>query len=296
MIADLKPEKTEQRNYQNYHTMSWDDEDFDVSNKTAPVASWEDEAEDEPVMESWEVDEDEEAQKKKALEDKKKADLKKKQDLAKTKKQSAKTGDKTLLNIDKVDEKTRRELLKKAELESDLNNAADLFGGLGVANDKLDELTAHPKERAAAAAAANQKPAFSKDTPLELHPLFQPTNKQEFEKLRKTLAPILTGLAKDLSLLYSSNLAIDLIRDLVQPLSVESTRKVVSTLNVVQREKEKQERQARLLKAGGTSTGGAGKKKAKPLVKTNVNDTHFKKDALDDLDANYDDFGDDDFM
>lgn len=277
--------------------MSWDDEDFDVSAKTAPVASWEDEADDEPVMESWEVDEEEEAKKKKEAEDKKKAELKKKQEGAKAKKLAAKSGEKKLLDIDTVDEKTRRELLKKAELESDLNNAADLFGSLGVANDKLDELTAHPKERAAAAAAAsNKQPAFTKDTPLELHPLFQPTNKQEFEKLRKTLAPILTGLAKDLSLLYSSNLAIDLIRDLVQPLSVESTRKVVSTLNVLLREKEKQERQARLLKAGGTATGGAGKKKAKPLVKTNVNDTHFKKDALDNLDDNFDDFGDDDFM
>lgn len=275
--------------------MSWDDEDFDVSAKTAPAASWEDEAEEDPVMESWEVDEEEEAKKKKAAEDKKAAELKKKQASAKPKKAAAKAGDKKLLDIDMADEKTRREMLRQAELESDLNNAADLFGSLGVANDKLDELTAHPRERAAAAAAA-QEPRFTKDTPLQLHPLFHPTNKQEFEKLRKTLAPILTKLAQESSLLYSLSLAIDLIRDLVLPLSVESTRKVISTLNVAQREKEKQERAARLLKAGGTATGGAGKKKAKPLVKTNVNDTHFKKDALDNLDDNYDDFGDDDFM
>ena len=231
--------------------MSWDDEDFDVSTKTAPVASWEEEAEDEPVMESWEVDEEEEAKKKKAAEDKKKAELKKKQEEAKAKKLNA--GEKKLMEIDMVDEKTRKELLRKAELEADLNNAADLFGGLGVANDKLDELTAHPKERAAAAAAAKQKPALTKDTPLEQHPLFQPSNKQEFEKLRKTLAPILTNLAKDSLLLYSSNLAIDLIRDLVGPLSVESTRKVISTLNVSLKDKERQERQARLQKAGGTA-------------------------------------------
>lgn len=271
--------------------MSWDDEDFDIPASSAPAAaSWEVE-DDEPLMDSWDVDEEAEAKKKKAEADKKKAELKKKQDDAKLKKLAAKSGDIKLMEIDTVDERTRRELLRKAELEADLNNAADLFGGLGVAGDKLDdELIAHPRERLVV---QQQKPVFTRETPLTEHPLFQPTNKQEFEKLRKTLAPALTDLAEDALLNYSSSLAIDLIRDLVQPLSVENLRKVVSTLQVVQREKERQERQARLLKSGGTATGGAGKKKAKPLVKTNVDSAYKKGDALDE---DYDDFGDDDFM
>lgn len=269
--------------------MSWDDEDFDIPTTTkAAAASWEDEEED-PLMESWDVDEEAEAKKKKAEADKKKADLKKKQDEAKAKKLAAKSGEIKLMEIDTVDEATRRELLRKAELSADLNNAADLFGGLGVAGD-LDAANAHPREKLAKAA----KPALTKDTPLLEHPLFQPANKAEYEKLRKTLAPVLTELATNSPLNYASSLAIDLIRDLVQPLSVENLRKVNSTLAVVQKEKERQERQARLQKSGGTATGGAGKKKAKPLVKTNVNDG-FKKDAFDDMD-NYDDFGDDDFM
>lgn len=272
--------------------MSWDDEDFDIPTNSKPAAaSWEDEEED-PLMESWDVDEEEEAKKKKAEEDKKKAELKKKQEEAKAKKLAAKSGQPKLLEIDTLDEATRKELLRKAELSADLNNAADLFGGLGVAGDDLDSVIAHPKEKLAKPAA---KPAFNLNTPISEHPLFQPTNKQEYEKLRKTLGPVLTQLAENSLLNYASSLAIDLIRDLVQPLSVENLRKVNSTLAVVQKEKERQERQARLLKSGGTATGGAGKKKAKPLVKTNVNNS-FKKDAFDDMNADYDDFGDDDFM
>lgn len=166
-----------------------------------------------------------------------------------------------------MDERTRKELLKKAELNADLNNAADLFGGLGVANDDDGDdfdINEHPRERITKqqlAAAASKRPALTKDTPLEEHPLFQPTNKQEYEKLRKTVGTSLTRLNEDSSLLYASSLAVDLIRDLSQPLSVENLRKVISTLNVVIKEKERQERQARLKKAGGTATGGAGKRK-----------------------------------
>lgn len=270
--------------------MSWGDRDFCV-NKTDNVnVSWEDEAEDDPVVESWDVDEEEEVRKKKEADNQKKAELKKKQDEVKARKLAAKGGEQALLDIDLVDEETRKEMLRKAELVADLNNAADLFGGLGVANDKLeDALIAHPRE---SRGSAPQKLAFSKDIPLDKQPLFQPVNKAEYEKLRKTLGPVLTGLAEDSLMNYSSSLAVDLIRDLVQPLSVETLRKVISTLNVVQKDKERQERQARLLKSGGTATGGAGKKKAKPAVKANFDNDGFKKDDLDD----YDDFGDDDFM
>ncbi|KAG7195517.1 Translation initiation factor 3 subunit J component [Scheffersomyces spartinae] len=285
--------------------MSWDDEDFDIpsAGKDA-VLSWEDEGDDEPLLEeSWDVDEEEVARKKKEAEDQKKAEreaLKKKQDEAKAKKLHKKSGERTLMEIDELDEETRKELLKQAELQSDLNNAADLFGGLGVAGDDDFDINAHPRERLAklaAAAKANQSksgPKLTKDTPLSAHPIFQPTDKAEFEKLRKALSTTLTELSEDSLLNYSSGLAIDLIRDVAKPLSLENVRKVVSTLNVLIKDKEKAERQARLLKAGGTATGGAGKKKAKPAVKTNV--SNFKKDEFEDLSASYDDFGDDDFM
>lgn len=280
--------------------MSWEDEDFDVNAKTsgAAAASWEDEAEnDDPLLDSWDVDEEEEERKKKEAEAKKKADkeaLQKKQAEQKAKKTAAKKGDKpALLDIDKVDAKTRAEMLRKAEIAGDLNNAADLFGGLGVAEEF--DVNEHPKERAAKNAAASiprGQPELTKETPLTVHPIFNAESKQDFEKLRKSLSPTLTKLADESSLNYASGLAIDLIRDVSQPLSIENLRKVISTLNVQIREKERIERQNRLKKAGGTATGGAGKKKAKPAVKTNVNES-FKKDTFDD---DLGDFGDDDFM
>lgn len=281
--------------------MSWDDEDFDIPTKAAPAAaaaSWEDEEDDEPLLEeSWDVDEDEVKAKKAAEEAKKKAEkeaLKAKQNAAKANKAG---GNKKVLDVDLLDPEARAEALKKAQLSSDLNNAADLFGGLGVAGDDDDfDLTAHPRERAAAAAAA-KAPApvakLTKDTPLDMHPLFQPVDKDDYVKLRKTLAPALTQLAEDSLMNYSSSLAVDLIRDIAQPLSIENIRKVISTLNIAIKDKEKAERLARLKKAGGTATGGAGKKKAKPAVKTNVNES-FTKDNYDDM--SYDNFGDDDFM
>lgn len=279
-------------------TMSWDDDDFDVPSNNAG-ASWEDEGNDDPLLESWDIDEEEVARKKKEEEDKKKAEkeaLKKKQQDAKNKKLASKLGEKKLLDIDLMDEETRQELLRKAQVTSDLNNAADLFGGLGVANEDDFDVNEHPRERAAKLAAAKAKPAaprLTKDSPLEMHPLFQPTDKAEYEKLRKALATTFAQLAEDSPLNYSSALAIDLIRDAAQPLSLENVRKVVSTLNVVVKDKERAERQARLKKAGGTATGGAGKKKAKPAVKTNVSDM-YKKDTFDGGD--FDDFDDDDFM
>lgn len=186
-----------------------------------------------------------------------------------------------------MDEKTRKELIKQAELESDLNNAADLFGGLGV--------NEHPRERAAKAAAAKAaaEPTINADTPITAHPLFKPETKQDYEKLRKALSPALTKLNDQSPLNYSSALAIDLIRDLTKPLSTENIRKVISTLQVISKEKEKAERLARLSKAGGTATGGAGKKKAK-AGRPNLGGA-FKKDA-DVVVDNYDDFGEDDFM
>lgn len=282
--------------------MSWDDEDFDIPSNNAAAASWEDGVEDDdPVLESWDVDEEEEARKKKAAEAQKKAEkeaLHKRQAEAKARKLAAKNGgEQVLLEIDKVDPKTRAEMLRQAELNADLNNAADLFGGLGVA----DDVNEHPKEKAARLAAikaqqeAGQQQKLTKDTPLDVHPLFKPDNKQDFEKLRKGLSTTLTKLADDSLLNYSSSLAIDLVRDLCKPLTTETLRKLQSTLNVMMKEKERAERQARLQKAGGTATGGAGKKKAKPAANPNVNQ-NFKKDMMDDMDGGYDDFGDDDFM
>ncbi|ODV98522.1 hypothetical protein PACTADRAFT_74070 [Pachysolen tannophilus NRRL Y-2460] len=272
--------------------MSWDDEDFAVptsSNSNAVTASWEDEGDDEPVLESWDVDSEEEREKakEKAKEERKNA---------KHGKNTLGNKSKVLMDIDLVDEQTRAELLKKAQLESDLNNAASLFDGLGVADEHPRAKAARLEQEKLQNLATNSSSISNKDAPLATNPIFHPETKQDYEKLRKTIAPLLTALADQSLLNYTSSLAIDLIRDLCKPLSMENVRKVNSTLNVLIKEKEREERQARLSKAGGTSQGGAGKKKAKSVARPSLGNSSFKKD-LDVDTTNYeDDFGEDDFM
>lgn len=265
--------------------MSWDDEDFDIAaSSSAPVASWEDEAvDDDPVLESWDVDSDEEREKEKA----KKNELAAMKAAQKAKLDAKKKGkEKTLMEIDLVDEKTRREMLKKEELASDLNNAADLFDGLGVAD--------HPRARANANN-TNAVLKLSAETPLTAHPLFTPTSKADYEKLRKSLGSTLKELSEKSTLFYANSLAIDLARDICDPLTVEQIRKVISTLNALVTQKVKEERNNRLKKTGGTSLGGAGKKKAKS-AQVNTGPASFKKDNLDDFMGGDDGLSDDDFM
>lgn len=238
------------------------------------------------MLDSWDIDSDEEREKQKVA--KAEAAAKKEaQKAALAKKKNAKLGkkDKALLEIDLVDEKTRKEMLKKQELEADLNHAADLFAGLGVAD--------HP--RAKANKDDNKILKLSAETPLTAHPLFNPTTKQDYEKLRKALGANLKELSEKSTLFYANSLAIDLARDVCEPLTVEQIRKVISTLNATVTKKIKEERQTRLSKAGGTSLGGAGKKKAKTAM-VNTGPASFKKDNLDDFMGGDDGLSDDDFM
>lgn len=268
--------------------MFLDDEDFDIpstSASAAAVTSWEDGIEDdEPVLDSWDVDSDEEREKEKA----KKAELEAKKAEQRAKQAAKKNGtkEKTLMEIDLVDEKTRRDMLKQAELNADLNHAADLFDGLGV-ND-------HPRSRATNNTDNVLK--LSAETPLTAHPLFTPTTKPEFEKLRKALGSTLQGIAEKSSLFYANALAIDLARDISEPLTVEQLRKLIATLNTMVTKKVKDERLNRLKKTGGTSLGGAGKKKVK-TAQVNTGPASFRKDNLDDFIGGDDDgLSDDDFM
>ncbi|ODV62601.1 translation initiation factor eIF3 core subunit j [Ascoidea rubescens DSM 1968] len=281
--------------------MNWDDDDFSVTpakTKTTIINSWEDDL-DEPLLDdfAWDDDEDDKTEKKPAIKGTKpkpKAPV-----VAKGKKGSKKTSsnDRVLLEVDTLDEATRKKLLKEKQLESDLNNAADLFGTLGVADDYDDDaINEHPKAKALKEASENSssKPQqeLTVDTPLTVHPIFDPESKQDYEKLRKQLSSTLTPLAKKSSLNYSSQLAIGLIRDLSKELSSENIRKVISTLNVIVKEKTAAERQARLAKTGGASVGG-GKKKVKGKINLGGG---FKKDNdLIQPYSKYDDDGYDDF-
>ncbi|QLL31673.1 hypothetical protein HG536_0B05380 [Torulaspora globosa] len=266
--------------------MSWDEDVIGGSaaaggDDKVLMESWEDGLADEPVMESWDAEETVAPTVEKG--NGKKANGKK---VSET--------DKKLLAIDTLDEKTRKELIKKAELESDLNNAADLFAGLGVAEEHPRAAALRKQQEEAAARAAS---AMTRDTPIEKHPLFQTAEtKTDYQELRKALATAVVSMHEKSSLNYASSLAIDLIRDVAKPMSIESIRQTIATLNILMKDKERQERQARLARVkGGTAQGGAGKKKAKG-AKANLGGA-FKKDQQFDMgEVEFDDFGDDDFM
>lgn len=282
--------------------MSWDDEVIGGSatqgDDAVLLESWEDGLEDEPVLDSWDKDESQDEKKEKKVQEPAKkpaagAASGKKKNGGKKEKESSE-GPK--LAIDELDPKIRQELMKKAEVESDLKNASDLLGDLEVAGE-------HP--RAQAAKRKEEEELFAKlatpltkDTPIGDHPLIQKAEtKKDYQDLRKALASAITPLNERSSLNYSSSLAIDLARDISRPMSIESIRQTVATLNILIKDKERQERQARLARVkGGTATGGAGKKKAK--AKTNLGGS-FKKDQEFDIGGDLGDLGDfndDDFM
>lgn len=262
--------------------MSWDDENLtgSMGNDDAVLMdSWD--VEDEPIMDSWDTPEETPKEEVKPIPAKKD-----------DKKKNNKKEDNIMNHLEQLDPKLKKELLKKAELEADLKNASDLFGDLSMAEE-------HPRARALAKEQdlLSQIPIITKETPIENHPLFKDAEtKKDYQDLRKAVGTAIVSMNEKSSLNYSSALAIDLIRDVSKPLSIESIRQTVATLNVLIKDKEKAERQARLAKVrGGTATGGAGKKKAKG-TKTNLGGA-FKKDQEFDLDnVDYDDFGDDDFM
>lgn len=278
--------------------MSWDDDVIGGSaahnDDAVLMESWEDGL-DEPVLDSWDAEETQEKPAAPAKKPSTAAASKKKNGNGKKKEKEA--GEAPKLAIDELDPKTRQELMKKAEMESDLNNASDLFAGLEMVGE-------HPRANAVKKEQedllAKLGTPMTKDTPISDHPLFQNAEtKKDYQELRKALAASITSMNEKSSLNYSSSLVIDLVRDICKPMAIESIRQTVATLNILIKDKEKQERQARLARVkGGTATGGAGKKKAK--AKTNLGGS-FKKDQEFDIGGDMDlgdmgDFRDDDFM
>ncbi|VEU23947.1 DEKNAAC105199 [Brettanomyces naardenensis] len=185
-------------------------------------------------------------------------------------------------------------MLKEAEVEADLKNASDLFAGIKVEDnaddDDIDELLGGEDDEEEEVK-REEKAKITEETPLTIHPLFRVKDKTGYEKLHKALGNEMKRLDEENHLAYVSSLAIDLISTMCEPLNAEQTRKVISTLNAQVTKKLKDERKARLSKTGGTSLGGAGKKKAKG---NNLN--LGGRDAIGDMLEDEQDYGDDDFM
>lgn len=270
----------------------WDEEESDSSSSSGSPATaaaiaagrrkFDDEEDDSDVLESWDAAEDSEVERekaKKAAEVKAVADAEaaankksKKQRIEELRAERAKMlaegGD-----SDDETEGERRERLKRTELESDLNHAADLFSGIGV----------NPNRKAVSAGAAI--PIDPKDPSKTVNlgelPLMNPQTKLQFENMRNVLVPIIGGNSKKAH--YTLFLQ-EFSKQLSKDLPSDQIKKIASTLTALGNEKMKEEKAA--------DKGGKKSKAQKTKTSVVIGRTNPAADT-----ATYEeDFGDDDFM
>lgn len=171
---------------------------------------------------------------------------------------------------DESDEETeaeKRARLKRQEREADLAHTEDLFGNIGI----------NPK-RSTVKPVTVEDPADSANTiDLSTLPLFNPTTKDQFAKLRETLAPLITANSKKPQ--YSLFLQ-EFSKQLAKELSSEQIKKISTALSTMSNEKMKAEKEAEK----------GGKKTKAQKTKTTLAATKDVSSKAADLDT-YDDFG-----
>ncbi|KAI9893986.1 MAG: Translation initiation factor 3 subunit J component [Vezdaea aestivalis] len=170
------------------------------------------------------------------------------------------------------DESSRRDRLRQTEQASDLKHAEDLFGDIGVS-----------KSRANAKAVVSKGGANTGETvDLASLPLFNPTTKDQFTKLRDILVPILAANNKKGH--YSLFLQ-EFCKQLAKDMPSDQIKKVSSTLTALGNERMKEEK----------SADKTGKKTKAQKTKTTlaIGRSVASKDVNNYADE---DFGDDDFM
>lgn len=150
---------------------------------------------------------------------------------------------------DDEDEADRKARLRKEQKESDLKHAEDLFGDIGVPATR-----SNPK---AITVADDTQPGAAID--LSAMPLFNPTTKEQFTKLRTTLGPLLSQNAKKAQYtLFMQEFA----KDIVKELPSDQIKKIASGLTTLSNEKMREEKEAqkggKKTKAAKTKTSLAG--------------------------------------
>lgn len=277
--------------------MSTDEEESDSSSspETSPPAVAaagvrrnkfdDEEGEDSDVLEDWDDAEDSEVEREKA---KKAADAKakaeaeaaankksKKQRIEERRNERAAALAEESSEDDDETEAERRERLKRAEVESDLKHAADLFGDVGLSNS-----TQTRKTVTAGSAIPIDPKDPTKTIDLASLSLFNPQTKLQFENLRNVLVPIIGGNHKKAQYgLFMQEFAKQLTKDLQS----DQIKKIASSLTALGNEKMKEEKAA---EKGGKKSKAAKTKTS--LVTTRAN--------AEDMATYDDDFGDDDFM
>lgn len=163
------------------------------------------------------------------------------------------------------DEAEKRERLRKTEQESDLKHAEDLFGDVGI------KKRSDPK---AVVITDASDPTSSID--LSSLALFNPSNKDQFMKLRETLVPLLAGNAKKGPYILFMQ---EFTKQIVKDLPSSEIKKIASGLTTLSNEKMKEEKAA---EKGGKKTKAA-KNKATLAAVRDVS-TRADTTVYDDLD------------
>jgi len=268
-------------------TNKWDEDDEDSTPPSSPPpvarrGKFDDEEVDSDAPEAWDEEDSEvERQKaKKAAEATAKAEAEKK---AKHKSAAARrkehiekrrlqSQDDTDSDDDDETEAEKRERLRLEEKEGDLKHAVDLFGEIGISKRT---------EKKAVALINPNDPTSTIE--LSALPLFNPTTKDQFLKLRETLIPLLNANSKKAHyVLFLQELTKQISKDLPS----DQIKKIASGLTTLSNEKMKEEKIA--------DKGGKKSKAAKSKVTLNASrDVSHKADT-----SVYDDDGldDGDFM
>ena len=129
------------------------------------------------------------------------------------------------------DEATRRQRLRQTEQDADLGHAEDLFGNIGISSKR------------ATTSKTSVVVTQDKDHTIDLStlPLFNPTGKEAFVRLRETLVPLLANQSKKAQ--YTLFLA-DFVKQLARDLPSDEIKKVASGLTTLSNEKMKEEKNA----------------------------------------------------
>lgn len=244
---------------------SWDDEDYEptVQAAAATRGKFDDEEDDEGVLDSWDAPSEDESTQAPVASTKKKGTLK---DALKRREEEQAAEEAARLERLKnaLPEETpaqRRERMKAMELESDLNNAADLFGA------------AHITEADKTLLKSQTKGATLSDI---LEP--RPKTKEDFADVATQLAQGITELGSDRQ--YPQFLQ-DLVKALCDPLSAEDTKKIQTSLNVLVNGKNLAEKGGPAKKKKAAAKPGLAKMGAQTSAYTRSLDTSRLDDDYD---------------
>ena len=198
---------------------------------------------DEQVLESWDAAEDSEVEREKAKVAAEKKARAEAEAAANKKSKAQRIAERSAANkLRKLeddseesseDEAAKRERLRRTEQEADLKHAEDLFGSVGISNNRKTTTAA------SAVVVDSKDPAVTID--LSSLPLFEPKTKTQFETLRETLIPV---ISKNSQKAHYVLFLQEFTKQLAKDLPSDQIKKIASGLTALSNEKMKEEKLA----------------------------------------------------